>query len=420
MNHGSSCRCSVRIRSWIATVGVLVLLTALWPERSLAREIGPGVDFCAALHSLPAGEELSLLPGDYQGPCAIRHGGEPGAPLVIRAADPTQRARIVYTGRASNVIEVRASYVTLRGLEFGPTQQDVDAVRIFKANGITVEDCHFTQLGGIAVVANHANVRGLIVRRNVIRNSTATGMYFGCHDGMGCVVSGLVVEGNFIENVTAPDPEIGYGMEVKLNSSGIIRGNTVVKTKGPGIMIFGAQDLTTSSLVERNVTIGSRGSSGIVLGGGPAVVRNNIAASNEEGGIALEDYKQRGLLRAIVVVGNTVYANRLGGITVPAEGGLSSVFMVNNAASGGPGTKPFPEARVGLRLGGNIDCTAMPCFTNPLLHDFSPSAASFLRSAGVPWLEPWMPREDYFGVSRGSPPTVGAIERAAKPLALTP
>ncbi len=402
----------------IAAAATLTLI-ALAPTHASAREIGPAADLCAEIGAVPPGEELVLAPGDYQGPCAIRRGGEPGAALVIRAADPARRPRIVYAGRASNVFEVRASHVTIRGLEFGPTQQDVDAVRIFKANGVTVEDCYFTQLGGIAVVANHSSVRGLVIRRNVIRSSTATAMYFGCHDGVGCVVSGLVVEGNFIEGVTAPDPEIGYGIEVKLNSSAIIRDNTVIKTKGPGIMVFGSQDLTTSSLIERNVTIGSRTSGGIVIGGGPAIVRNNIAVSNDEGGITLEDYKKRGLLRGVIVVGNSAYGNRLGGVTVP-ESGFSGIIIVNNAADAGTAPKAYPATQAGLRLAGNVDCSITLCFANPAQYDFSPNAASLLRGAGVPWGETWMPREDYFGARRASPPTVGAIEKPARPLTLTP
>ena len=74
----------------------------------------------------------------------------------------------------------------------------------------------------------------------------------------------------------------------------------------------------------------------------------------------------------------------------------------------------------GLRLAGNVDCSMLLCFANPTQFDFSPNAASFLRAAGVDWGEAWMPREDYFGARRASPPTVGAIEKPARPLALTP
>src|SRR5439155_21467264 len=115
-----------------------------------------------------------------------------------------------------------------------------------------IEDCHFTQLGGIAVVASHASVRGLVVRRNVIRDSLATAMYFGCHDGVACTATGLSVEGNFINGVKAPESEVGYGLEVKLNSVGMIRDNIVVNTTGPGIMGYGPSSPTSASVVECN------------------------------------------------------------------------------------------------------------------------------------------------------------------------
>jgi len=180
----------------MVVAGGVLTLALLLPVASGAREMGPGADLCSEINSLDPGQELVPAPGDYQGPCAIRRSGKPGAPLVIRAAEPARPPRIVYAGRATNVLEVRASHVVIRGLEFGPTQTGVDAVRVFAANGVVVEDCRFTGLGGIAVVANHSSLRGLTVRRNVIRDSTATAMYFGCHNGLTCVVAGLVVEGN--------------------------------------------------------------------------------------------------------------------------------------------------------------------------------------------------------------------------------
>jgi hypothetical protein len=406
---------------FVVVTAALLVLTVLAPSRGAAREIGPEADLCAEIKALPRGEELVLRPGEYRGPCAIRRGGEVGAPLVIRAADLDRRPRIVYGGLDANVLEVRANHVTIRGLEFGPTQSDVDAVRIFAANDVTIEDCHFTQLGGIAVVANHASVRGLVVRRNVIRNSLATAMYFGCHDGATCTVTGLVVEGNFIQGVTAPDPQIGYGMEVKLNSAGIIRDNIVMNTKGPGIMVFGSLDLPSVSLVERNVAIGSRTSSGIVVGGGPAVIRNNVTVSNDQAGIGIEDYKKRGLLREVFVANNTVYKNRAGGITVPeAETWISDVTIINNAVQAGGGTRAYPALRTGLRMAGNVDCTPIPCFVNPEQQDFSPRAGSRLSGAGVSSRDGWAPGEDFFGLRRGVPPTAGAIERPSRPLSLTP
>ena len=53
----------------------------------------------------------------------------------------------------------------------------------------------------------------------------------------------------------------GYGIEVKLNTGGVVRDNVIIDTKGPGIMVYGARDLVTVSVVERNFTRGSRTSS---------------------------------------------------------------------------------------------------------------------------------------------------------------
>jgi hypothetical protein len=404
--------CAVVAAAWLA--GAVVA-----PSRVAAREIAPEADLCAEINSLSPGEELVLRPGEYQGPCVIRRGGEAGAPVTIRAADLEHRPRVVYDGSTGNVFEIRASYIRVRGLQFGPTVQGIDAVRIFFGSDIAVEDCWFSEVGGIAVVANHSSVRGLAVRRNVILGSKATGMYFGCHDGLSCVVENLVVEGNYVRGVTAPDPQVGYGLEVKLNSSGIIRDNIIVDTKGPGIMVYGARDLVAVSLVERNVAIGSRMSSGIVVGGGPVIVRNNVAALNAEAGIGVEDYKMRGLTRAIIVVNNTVYMNDLGGIMMP-KSGVRDVTVVNNAAHTRTGPRALPESRPGLRLAGNVDCTVVWCFANPDGMDFSPFPGSLLVGMGIIGIGDWLPREDFFGTRRGARPTAGAIEKPSGPIKTGP
>jgi hypothetical protein len=380
-------------------------------------EIGPDVDLCAALSQVQPGEELLLQPGEYRGGCVIRRGGLPGAPVVIRAADPDRRPHLTRPGQAVNMLEIRASDITIRELEFGPTVTGADGVRIIFGNRVTVEDCHFTQMGGIAVVANHTSVRGLTVRRNVITDSNATGMYFGCHDGNTCTVTDLRVEGNYIRGVTAPNPEIGYGLEVKLNSSGIIRDNVIVDTKGPGIMVYGSRDLVTESVVERNFVRGSRTSSGIVVGGGPTVVRNNVSGWNVEAGIGLENYGRRGLLRGIVVVHNSVYNNAQGGIMRPDQGPLDASIL-NNAAHARAGTPALPSPRAGLRLVGNVNCSWVPCFANPESFDFSPFPGSLLGGPSVPRAEDSVPTDDFFGSPRHFPPTIGAIQQPSGPIHL--
>lgn len=356
----------------LSLVGLLVGMSAVTASATSAVEIGPDADLCRHINALEPGGELVLQPGTYRGPCGIRASGRPGAPIVIRAKIPQERPRIVYGGRNHNVIEVRASHVVLRGLEFGPALEDVDAIRIFSGDDITVEDCHFSALKGIAVVANHANSRGIVIRRNEVANTDATAMYFGCHNGRTCVLSDLTIEGNYIHGVRAPDPSIGYGMQVKLNSVAVIRNNVVVDTKGPGIMVYGSHDTGRASVIERNFVMGSRTSSGIVLGGGPGLVRNNISVSNSEAGIGLEDYGRRGLLRGVVVAHNTLYGNGQGGITT-SERGSQDVVIVNNAVQSRPGVSAVPLARPGLRVAGNVTCPPTgACFRDPDGRDFSP------------------------------------------------
>ena len=406
-----------RIRAAALATFALGTLLVVVSARAGTLEIGPDGDLCRVLRQVEPGDEVVLQPGEYRAGCAMRRGGLPQAPVVIRAANPELPPRLTHPGPPASMLEIRASDVIVRGLAFGPTVPDADGVRIITGDRITVEDCQFSQMGGIAVVANHTSVRGLTVRRNVITQSNATAMYFGCHDGASCTVSGLLVEGNRISGVTAPNPEIGYGIEVKLNSSALIRDNVISGTKGPGIMVYGSRDLLTVSTVERNFLRGSRTSSGIVVGGGPVVVRNNISGWNAEAGIGLENYGRRGLLRGIAVTHNTVYGNSEGGIMVPTAGFLDAALR-NNAGHGRAGAPAFPTARPGLRSTGNADCTWLQCFADPEGLDFSPFAGSLLRGLAQPRAMDGVPADDFFGAPRGIPPAIGAIERPARPIQL--
>jgi hypothetical protein len=408
-------------RRWAPLSYLLLLLLGVVthsPVDAEAAEVGPEADLCAEINALPPGGELVLGPGDYRGPCVIRSGGLPGRPTVIRAKDLGQRPRIVYDGDRSNVIDVRADHVLIKGLAIGPTRRNVDGIRVFSRADVAVEECEFQGLGGIAVVANHVSIRGLTVRRNVVRDSGATAMYFGCHDGLTCVATDLLIEGNYIEGVRAPDPEIGYGIQVKLNSPAIIRGNVVADTKGPGIMVYGAVDGARMSTIERNFATGSVRSAGIVVGGGPVIVRNNILVGNRGGGIGLEDYGGRGLLRGIVIAHNTAFRNELVTVTT-SRNGVQDALIVNNAALDPSGSRSLPTAVPGFRIMGNVDCGQVTlCFVDPESRDFSPMPGGILPAAGLIVPGAAGPTEDFFGRVRGLPPAVGAVEGLEGPVML--
>lgn len=398
---------------WSLPLLVLAAATIAAPG-SKATETSPRSDWCAAIGRLSPGEELVLGPGDYPGPCTVSKGGTAAAPIVVRARDLMHRPRIVYRGRSSNVLNIAAGHVTIRGLEIGPTEESVDAIRIYAGSDVRLEDCRFVDLGGIAVVANNASLQRLTVRRNEVLRSRATGMYFGCHDGAGCALSDILVEQNYLNEVDAPDSEVGYGVQVKLNTSGVVRDNVVVKTKGPGIMVYGARDVSRRTVVERNFVMSSRTASGIVIGGGPAIVRNNVAILNAEAGIAVENYGRRGLLRDVVIVHNTVYGNAREGIRIPGEGSISAV-VGNNAIHWRTGTGTLPPPRPGLLMFGNADCTtARACFVDPHVLDFSPLALPL----GEARVDGWAVDDDYFQRRRPHPPTAGAIERPGGALRL--
>jgi hypothetical protein len=232
------------------------------------------------------------------------------------------------------------------------------------------------------------------------------------------VATGLTIEGNYIHTVRAPDPEIGYGIQIKLNSGGVVRDNTIIDTKGPGIMVYGTMDLTRASLIEGNVVMGSLRSSGIVAGGGPAVIRNNVSIGNAMAGVGVEDYGRRGMLRGVTVVHNTLYRNEQRAVTLSRNGHID-VTIINNALHGRPGPL-LPEPQPGLRMAGNIDCRAQACFVDPENSDFSPVPGGLLIGTGTVRVEPWVPAQDYFGTPRPVPPTPGAIEPPGGLIRLAP
>jgi parallel beta helix pectate lyase-like protein len=404
---------SATVKTIILACAVTILV--IGTSRVYARQIGPAANLCAEMNRLSPGDELVLLPGRYRGPCTITKGGVSERPIVIRSSELERPAVLVYTGRTANVLDIKADHVVIRGLAFESVHPEADGIRIYARNDVTVEDCQFLKLGGIAVVANHYSARGIIVRRNTIKQSGSTAMYFGCHDGRACVIEDLLIERNYIHGVDAPDPMIGYGIQVKLNSAAVIRDNIVVDTKGPGIMIYGSHDLSKVSRLERNYVAGSRKSSGIVLGGGPVVVQNNITLKNARAGIEIEDYGQRDLTRAIAITHNTAVDNERAAIAVPEKGRVQAV-VINNAATGRGDEKLFPAARDGMEIRSNVDCTQLGCFTDPGANNYSPRADSPLRREIKTDGGRFIPAKDFFELERGSFPTIGAIQQPTGPV----
>src|SRR5262249_38888001 len=159
---------------------------------------------------------------------------------------------------------------------------EIGAIRLIEGRDVTLADNVFEDVGGIVLTVNHTTTRDIVVQGNTILRSRSTAMYFGCHDGEWCRLSRLVVERNYIHGVRAARGSTATAIQYTLNPTPVTRHNVIADTKGPGIMVYGARDSAQASLIEANFVTGSRRSSAIVVGGGPVVVRNNIATSSAE------------------------------------------------------------------------------------------------------------------------------------------
>lgn len=384
------------------------------------RLVQPSDSWCAIVNGAAAGDEIVFAPGSYTSPCWITAVGAPAAPVVIRSQhedDASLRATFAYPGSTANVIELRdVAHVVLRGFAFAPTQAGVDAIRIVRGHDVVIEANAFDGIGGISVSANMDDAQRITVRGNTFRDLKSTGLYFGCHDGIACHASELVIESNLIDGVIPADPsEVGYGLEVKLNSYGTVRDNTIYRTKGPGLMIYGSNQNDPPTSVEGNYVEGSLTEGGIVVGGGPAIVRNNVLVANAYGGISVQNYGGRDLQRNVWIVHNTMLDNDDAAINIEgwiAGGGNVVAF---NALAPRPGTPALrPSSPVGT-VTGNVVCDPARCFAQASTapYDLLPAVGGPLVDAAGSGPEVWRPSDDFMGVPRGPAADVGALERTS-------
>jgi hypothetical protein len=394
----------------------LLIIALMLPNLAHADtlQVGPGEDFCSVLATATPGDEVVLMGDSYPGPCTIGTGGVQGMPITLRAADPSVPVSIVYDGVDSNVIDVLASWVVISGLHFGPTNDAIDGVKIKSGDAITVEDCVFEQIGGISISANSADSDGVIVRRNRFVDLHATGLYFGCQDGMSaCAATDLTIEGNLFDGVDSA--AVGYAMEIKTDSWAYVRDNVIHDTKGPGIEIYGSADLSRVSIVEGNVVIGSREAGTLEIGGGPVIVRNNIVIGGSSAAILVYDYGGQGNVHGIHVLGNTAIGDAGPAIAIGSSWVAGAdLELSDNAAWQMAGSGPAVPAPVaGTTMVGNVECTdPATCFVDAAGWDVWPSAGAMLMGATPDAADELT--VDFCGQPRAMPPTAGAFEASGE------
>jgi hypothetical protein len=379
--------------------------------------VGPTNNWCGTINGVAPGTTVILAAGNYTSPCWISASGTASAPITIRSESSAQAQRAVfaYIGTTSNVTDLAGSYLVLQWLSFNFSQDGVDAIRIRSGHDITIQESSFSAIGGVSIVSNDTDIQRVTVRDNTLRNLTSTGMYFGCHEGTACHATEFLVEGNLIDGVAPTDGvSVGYGIEIKLNSYATIRDNTFYRTKGPCIAVYGSNRGDPPSIIEGNYVEASQTDAGINVSGGPAIVRNNIAVGNSNGGIWAQNYSGRGLQKNVWIVNNTVLNNDTAGIIVSSWSAGNGNVLAFNAIAPRSGTNALSPSSPAGTITGNVTCSpATSCFDQPNTapYDLWPLSGGPLIGAAGSGSEPWRVSDDFMGVPRGSAADAGAFQR---------
>jgi hypothetical protein len=292
--------------------------------------VGPGDDYTAILERLQPGDELILHEGVYEGNAIIGNSGSFDKPITIRGyGNGENRPVLLWKGTNTNLLQINGNNLILEFLEFRAL--NTYAIRIGHSNAgncnIIIRNCMFFESGGGDISVNASAVYDNIkILDNCFIGPKKTPVYIGQHEGKAGVTN-FVFRGNIIDgSQISGDNIIGYGIQLKLNvTGGIIENNYITGTKGPGIMVYGAenQDPRNANIVRNKIVTGSRNSPGIVVGGGPSTVTGNLVIGCP-GGISNINYGNRNLHEHIVLEKNTAVMNSSYGISFGNAGDISA------------------------------------------------------------------------------------------------
>lgn len=414
-------RDAVRFLSAALLISAPAALVAMSADGA-TQSVNPGSAWCGVVNAAAPGDTIVFAAGIYTGTCSITASGSLAAPITLRSqtASAADRAVLAYPGTSSNIIDVYGSYLVFRWLTFGPTAPGagVNPLKLRSSVQGIVVDQNVFQGTDIAVAANSSGstYRSISITNNVLTNMQSTGLYFGCHDGTSCHALDILIQGNLIDTVQ-PGDGVGYGLEIKLNSWATILENTVYDPQGPGIEVYGSNRGDPPSVVERNYVEGSRNDAGINVGGGPAIVRNNIVVGNAYNGIWAQDYAGRGLQQNVWIVENTALANQTGGIKVSNWQAGAGNILAFNAVAPLLGTPALtPASPIADTLLGNVACVpAASCFVQPVSapYDLWPLSGGPLIGAAASGMEPWRVGNDFMCAPRGIAADTGAMQRTS-------
>ncbi|HEY5935598.1 MAG TPA: right-handed parallel beta-helix repeat-containing protein [Kofleriaceae bacterium] len=398
----------------------LICLLAPAVANAETYEIFPTDDLFARLRVLAAGDEVIVHAGTYTTPgfFQVTWTGTEASPITVRAADG-ERPVIVGTP-AQNVIDLDGSYFTLRGFEI---RGGSHGVRLAATDHAVLEDLVIHDLGDVGISCNRPGLdcSSVTIRRNEIfdtgKAGPGEGMYLGCNDAT-CIFRDSIVEHNYVHDIGGDQ---GDGIEVKTGASGVIvRDNVIVRTKYPGITMYGFAGTGMPNVVERNL-VWTTIDNGIQIVGQVRVRNNIVIAAGTNGiqskasqghtpddleivnntivgaGVACLKSNDWATATGQLVANNAVYCD--GKIAIDLNGGAPNAMVVANV---GLGTANVPT---GFALGRSV----AEDLGDPAIGDVYPRAGSPLEGTGD---AAHATTNDFDGCPRDTPVDIGAYERS--------
>ena len=333
-----------------ACFGLLGLMAGV----AVAADYRAGPDtYRTVLPRLQAGDRLLLDPGTYARGLPLHHlAGEPDAPIVIEAADPTRAPHFLARLGAHTVSLVNVRHVTVRHLELDGRNLAVDAVRAEGhsryADHVTLEHLHIHSHAASQQnvgISTKCPAYGWVVRNNRIER-VGTGMYFGDSDGSDAFVAGLI-EGNHVSAT------LGYAMQIKHqkarapevtgNHDTVIRFNVFDKRHAqPGpmarpTMLLGHWPLDGEGSEDRYLVYGNvflhNPSEALLQAEGRVAIYDNVFVN--AGGDAIRIQPHNDVPRDIMIFSNTVLASGVGITVRQPEGAPYRQRLIANIVAAG-------------------------------------------------------------------------------------
>lgn len=351
-----------------------------------------GDDWCAALVSAAGGDHVLLAAGTHEGQCTLASPGSASSPVTLGAVDAELGAIVTTDGDTVNLLDIDGGWFVVESVQLGPTPLNVDAIRWRGGSLLTIRDVAFSDVGGQGVVANTA---GAVYTGLTIQDSRFTGIVggaisVGCQAGeLYCEASGVKIEGNRIDGVSA-----GAGVVLEMDVAGVIRGNTILGTRGPAVVVAGdaladgtgveaPEDVAAPAVVvEANYLSGSVESAALRVEGGPVLVRNNLVVAGSGGGLHAVG---PGRMDHVHVLGNVLSGGDGSPVMLEGWEEAATLSFQNNAVwdPNAPGAG-VPSAVGVLPWGGNVACSSeTSCFEDLAGGDPSPRGGGELTDQAV-------------------------------------